>query len=240
MCTFAFAHTINWHVDGNTYQTTTCNIGNDVILPNTPTKRGYTFKGWEEEHFLRGQFETWTDVPTTDLRYLRDIYNNRVPAHSDYIIVEDASDYVPLTFNDSFEFWNVSHNYQTIWAHRYNDTTVQKSVVYTSGNALKPEENWWDYFGPNNEILIKRINGNIIVIAQTTLRFNGQAYTSGQTILSTNLNDSSNDHNTHVVEFLSGTYQTIEGRWKFIYSGTWDTDGKIGWIPDQQISNTLE
>ena len=37
---------INWIVDDETYQQTTCNIGDDLILPTAPTKYGYTFQGW--------------------------------------------------------------------------------------------------------------------------------------------------------------------------------------------------
>lgn len=37
---------MDWIVDGETYTTTTCNIGDDLILPAAPTKYGYTFQGW--------------------------------------------------------------------------------------------------------------------------------------------------------------------------------------------------
>lgn len=37
---------IDWIVDNETYTTTTCNIGDDLILPAAPTKYGYTFQGW--------------------------------------------------------------------------------------------------------------------------------------------------------------------------------------------------
>ena len=43
---YAQTETLNWYMDGNTYATTTCESGNDILLPTTPTKRGYTFKGW--------------------------------------------------------------------------------------------------------------------------------------------------------------------------------------------------
>ena len=49
MCTFAIAEqiTINWlNEDQTVNQTTTCTVGGDVILPTSPTKRGYTFQGW--------------------------------------------------------------------------------------------------------------------------------------------------------------------------------------------------
>ena len=37
---------INWIVGDETYQQTTCNIGDNLILPTAPTKYGYTFQGW--------------------------------------------------------------------------------------------------------------------------------------------------------------------------------------------------
>ncbi len=37
---------MDWIVDNETYTTTTCNIGDDLILPAAPTKYGYTFQGW--------------------------------------------------------------------------------------------------------------------------------------------------------------------------------------------------
>lgn len=39
---------INWYVDGETYSSSVCEYGGDVIIPSTnPTKYGYTFVGWE-------------------------------------------------------------------------------------------------------------------------------------------------------------------------------------------------
>ncbi len=48
MCIGAYAktETINWYMDGNTYATTQCETGSDIILPQTPYKYGYTFNGW--------------------------------------------------------------------------------------------------------------------------------------------------------------------------------------------------
>ena len=48
MCIGAHAktETINWYMDGNTYATTQCETGSDIILPQTPYKYGYTFNGW--------------------------------------------------------------------------------------------------------------------------------------------------------------------------------------------------
>ena len=44
----AKTETINWYMDGTLYDTTTCQTGGDITLPQTPTKYGYTFQGWAE------------------------------------------------------------------------------------------------------------------------------------------------------------------------------------------------
>ena len=37
---------IDWMIDDNVYTSTTCNMGGDLILPQTPSKPGYVFRGW--------------------------------------------------------------------------------------------------------------------------------------------------------------------------------------------------
>ena len=44
---YADTETVTWYKDGSVYDTTTCQTGDDITVPNTtPTKRGYTFNGW--------------------------------------------------------------------------------------------------------------------------------------------------------------------------------------------------
>jgi len=64
-CTTAIAHTVNWYVDNQIYQTTTCASGNDVTPPTPPTKHGYTFVGWYDTNVALG---SWFRVgnPTPD------------------------------------------------------------------------------------------------------------------------------------------------------------------------------
>ncbi len=49
IATTAIAHTINWHIDGNIFHTTTCESGENVTPPTAPEKYGYTFRGWVSE-----------------------------------------------------------------------------------------------------------------------------------------------------------------------------------------------
>jgi uncharacterized repeat protein (TIGR02543 family) len=44
---YADTETIKWYVDGNVYNTTTCQSGGNVTLPTQPSKPGYTFVGWQ-------------------------------------------------------------------------------------------------------------------------------------------------------------------------------------------------
>jgi len=55
ICTVAFAHTINWHVDDQII-TTTCSAGDNITPPTAPTKLGYHFVKWA--------------VPYTQLEYI--------------------------------------------------------------------------------------------------------------------------------------------------------------------------
>ena len=45
--TLADTINVNWMVGDSVYDTTTCTVGDDLILPTPPTKRGYTFQGWQ-------------------------------------------------------------------------------------------------------------------------------------------------------------------------------------------------
>ena len=44
---WAIANSINWHAGNQIIQTTTCESGENVIVPTAPAKYGYTFKEWK-------------------------------------------------------------------------------------------------------------------------------------------------------------------------------------------------
>ena len=65
-CTIAYAQTetINWYVDGNVYQTTMCESGDNITPPTAPNKRGYTFQGWQTYvpiEYLEATGTQWID-----------------------------------------------------------------------------------------------------------------------------------------------------------------------------------
>ena len=44
--------TVNWDNGDQTYTTTTCEAGDDIVLPTIQTKRGYTFQGWKLSPYM--------------------------------------------------------------------------------------------------------------------------------------------------------------------------------------------
>ncbi len=78
----AQTETTQWYVDGELYDTTTCESGGDILLPATPTKRGYTFMGWRDYvpiEYLESSASApqWIDtgfVPNQDTRVITKFY----------------------------------------------------------------------------------------------------------------------------------------------------------------------
>ena len=65
---FADTETLNWIVDGQTYTTTTCESGGDIILPTPPSKPGYVFRGWKNI-FTPIEYLQSTGTQYIDTRY---------------------------------------------------------------------------------------------------------------------------------------------------------------------------
>ena len=71
ICTIARADnvSINWIVGDNTYATTQCEMGDDLILPTTPTKTGYTFRGWRIAKYIPIEYLESTGTQYIDTGY---------------------------------------------------------------------------------------------------------------------------------------------------------------------------
>jgi hypothetical protein len=84
LCTFygaAFATTVNynWLVDGNNYMQTTCETGDDLILPTpAPTKYGYHFVGWVEEEIFGSWSQSGTPTPQNPIEPVFTPFGNTV------------------------------------------------------------------------------------------------------------------------------------------------------------------
>lgn len=76
VCTFTFAHTINWYVGDQIISTTTCDSGDNITPPTAPAKYGYHFKGWKNLYtsleYIESTGTQWIDtgiVPTFDYTF---------------------------------------------------------------------------------------------------------------------------------------------------------------------------
>ena len=132
-CIFAaygVTETITWHVD-NTTSTTTCESGGDIILPNTPTKYGYAFLGWNVllDYTIDGE-ERYSRCIRQDNSYI---------CYSDTEIACNSNANVSnLNTNE----WKVIFNYGTLYG---NGLCSSSSGTYaTSGNPRQTNgEHCW-------------------------------------------------------------------------------------------------
>lgn len=66
--TTAIAHTIDWYVDGQIYQTTSCESGDNITPPTPPAKYGYTFRYWNDPGIIEGTgIQSGTPTPTNPI-----------------------------------------------------------------------------------------------------------------------------------------------------------------------------
>ena len=216
--------TINWGVDNQPYTTTTCEIGGDVVLPSV-SKRGYIFRGWTPEHFNRGTWATWADVPTQANLYPEDYVGNRIPTNNDYMVVSDANGY---DAEDIMELVVNSTNWGAVTPAI--DITVVNSGTTNYVYLSLPESKASAVRIRDTNYYIYRVAGGYAIFNITDqFSVSGTTYTTSD---EWRWAYSYRQENTEVKSHVA-----YEGSWRFIYVGTWATDGKNGWKPDVQISN---
>jgi len=110
----AAAETINitwYNEDSTTYDTTTCNVGDTLVLPTAPTKRGYTFLGWSA--YIPLEY-----IESTGTQYI----DNIIKPNKDY------------SFEIKYKH-TVSTGYQTLFA--VYDGITGYSYGFMAGSASK-------------------------------------------------------------------------------------------------------
>lgn len=177
-----------------------------------------------QESFFRGRWATWTTVPTDTSLYPEDYHGNRVPNNNDYMVIEDASDYVsepsPAVRVETKSTWgggaiitvtNIVNGQTVDIVHTSASGEIQlfdNDVYVTYSSPL------WYIYSKNAPIVIN----DVIYPVGTKYHW---SYGS-------------------VVDFVVNTSITnISGAWRFAYHGEWSTDGKNGWLPEYQLENVL-
>lgn len=218
ICTAAVTEqiSINWGVDNQLYTTTTCEIGDNVILPSTPTKRGYTFRGWKKDSFNRGTWPNWSDVPQVANAYQIDIYDNHTPKLNDYIIVSDTSSYPVNAIIIDKPAASSAYNAPIKCTVNGVETTVvyaRETVAYICDGLIKVSCFSSNYFS---------------FYANADLYYEGVLFHQGDFILE--------QHWMRSLKFAVSLTK-INGAWRFIYTGLWDKDGRLGWKNVDTIVN---
>ena len=184
-----------------------------------------------QESFFRGNFNEWSDVPTDTSLYQEDIHGNRVPKDTDFIIVEDASQFIPsgglmhklvvenLQATEAFTIRITDENgvsQKYYWAN-YNRVFVAIDDYYSLKYQPGAPGIWY----------IKTNDGSPIIIKGTT-------YQSGEAQLCL-----TTDPATPFDAGMPPSAGQYTGAWRFAYYGVWSTDGITGWTPQYKIENTL-
>ena len=145
---YAQTETLNWYMDGQTYATTTCESGNDILLPTTPTeKTGYTFIGW-------GEYIPIEYIETTGTQYINTnfLLNKYMRFEYDISLTTKMSDidigggYFGIRFKNYFKVYINKHEYMpcntiidrekhTLTLDAYNDiASVDNCSVSMNGD----------------------------------------------------------------------------------------------------------
>jgi len=171
-----------------------------------------------QQSFFRGKFSNFTNVPTSASGYEPEpgTQDQKTPTKNDFIVILDASDYVSPDFTEQFTFsWNPS-NGQVTWT--YNGVTT---IV---GDGTYPVT-----FGPDNCMYIT-LGGGLKV--NKTSKWQG-------TILYPNSSAQWLNGNVSYGCATTGSAGLYQGSWRFYYDGTWDVEGKTGWLPQYQVEGVL-
>ena len=225
ICTIAYAEniTINWGVDNQTYTTTTCEIGGDVILPSV-SKRGHIFRGWTPEHFDRGTFANWDSVPTDINSYQEDTNGNKKPYNGDFIVINNAYEYCS---NNDIE--NIIY---------ISCTEIYLKVTYLNSTNTY---NIYDYQSESNRFYVdnllsawldNRTWAQSLYAGTDGLVYNGKVYNTGDFMFR-----AARSNGIVYSVYINCPYTTP---WRFVYDGVWETDGKNGWKPDYQITSNQD
>ena len=145
MCIGAHAatETINWYMDGNTYATTQCETGGDIILPQTPYKYGYTFNGWSANYtpieYLESTGTQWIDTG------IKPTKNTKINIVLQLTALRE--DYVFGFFDSNGQYYlyvNVNGQWQWGWSSQYRnigkaDTQKHNIKIYSEAGISKIE-----------------------------------------------------------------------------------------------------
>ena len=128
-CCDAFADTINidWIVDGQQYQTSSCTVGGDLNVPTPPEKYGYNFIGWVS-------FTPIEYIETTGTQYINTgiIANQDTRVMMTLMITTNTTGLYLLGAANCMQV----KNYATDFRYFYSPQTNNYAIVNTGQNVV--------------------------------------------------------------------------------------------------------
>lgn len=172
---------------------------------------------------FRGNWATWEYVPTQADQYPEDYVGSRTPTNNDYMVVSDASDYISSELSPIIHVETVSTDgndavikiTDLLTANVYefhHRTTQTKTQIGETGFYVRYITPMW------------HITSDIPFTVDGIAYLVGSEWTWNYGI---------------VIDKTAEGYPVYSGTWRFIYVGTWATDGKSGWHPTYQIGTAF-
>lgn len=185
---------------------------------------------------FRGNWTNWTDVPTEASLYPEDYVGNKTPNNNDYMVVQDASDYVSPE--------SLEHKLTVVNLHATKKSTIgitDEYGVYMEYHFNDGFLNTWKII--SNEYSLKYISGTP---GQWYIKTNKPEHTHiiKNGVSYSNANDGillvkTNDSALPVIIGIQPQAGDYQGSWRFIYVGEWNTSGKSGWNPQYKVGSTF-
>ena len=169
---------------------------------------------------FRGNWVTWNDVPTDVNLYPKDYAGNRTPTNNDYLVVQDASAFYPQGEELEIQFLG-----------NYGRVTIngETKVLF---NYIESNPVSWTVFNGAAHIYGYRYAYTIYLYADVTVVYNGNAYAPNQRFWAANYDIIQTIYIYQVLEHL-------DGQWRFMYVGDWDTLGKSGWQAQYKVGSSF-
>lgn len=168
---------------------------------------------------FRGNWVTWNDVPTVANNYPEDYAGNKTPTNNDYMVVQDASAFYPQGEELTIDV-NENENFRvngSQWVLYWNYTSKSNPAVIMYQNI---------------EIKTYRSYSEVYIFFNVPVTYNGTTYAAGTDVIHTSINTNA----TFKVYTVSNH---LEGQWRFMYVGDWDTLGKSGWQAQYKVGSSF-
>lgn len=176
---------------------------------------------------FRGNWVTWNDVPTVANNYPVDYAGNRTPTNNDYMVVQDARGYVnPSIINIPAIRVVTKSTSGTGAAITVTDLSTSEAIdiVY---NAAYSEIKLFDY--------------DLYVIYNSYI-ISWQVYSKNSSFSINNIIYNPSDRYSwmyNVTKNFIVLISNLDGQWRFMYVGDWDTLGKSGWQAQYKVGSSF-